>query len=319
MTVGASLSGPVLQGLPGLPPPQQPARPRDWRARGDRRLGWVLVAPLVLLLLGLVAYPLIDGFTTSLRTSDPVNGVADHFVGLRNYRDALADPQTRSSLLHTFAYLAIALVLELGLGLAFAFTLLRPFRGRGLAFTALVLPWALPGVVSGLLWTRVFDTDNGVLNSVLYSAHVIASYHAWLNSPVLAIVFITVVHVWGVLPLTTLVLLSGLNGIPQDLYGAASVDGASRARQFWHVTLPLLRPAIAVALTTGTVSALAIFDEIFVLNGTALSTRSAMMQVYDTTFRQVDFGHGSALSILLTLVTLGLGAVWVAVFRRAAQ
>ncbi|HSP38880.1 MAG TPA: sugar ABC transporter permease [Frankiaceae bacterium] len=304
---------------PSLPPDGTTSRPQDWRARSDRRLGWLLVSPLILLLLGLVSYPLADGAITSLWTSDPVNGVPNRFVGLGNYRDVLAAPETRAALLHTFAYLAIALVLEIVLGMVFALTLRRPFRGRVLVFTALVLPWALPGVVSGLLWTRVFDTDNGVLNSLLLQLHVTSGRHAWLASPLLSILVITVVHVWGVLPLTVLVLLSGLNGIPADLYGAAAVDGASRLRQFWHITLPLLRPAVAVALTTGTVAALAIFDEIYVLNGTALSTRSAMMQVYDTTFRQLDFGHGSALSILLTVVTIVLAAVWVVAFRRVAR
>lgn len=278
----------------------------------------MLVLPLIALLVGLVGYPLGKGLLVSMRISDPTSGVPDRFVGLRNYADVLSDPQGRSALVHTLAYLAIALVLELALGLAFALALRQRFFGRTLVFTALVLPWALPGVVAGLLWQRVFSADNGLLNSALFQLHVIGSYHSWLSSPVYSIAFITIVHVWGVLPLTTLVLLSGLNGIPEELYGASAVDGASRLRQFWHVTLPLLRPAIAVALTTGSVSALSIFDEIFVLNGTALSTRSVMMQVYDTTFRQLDFGHGSALAILLSLATAAVGLVWVLIFRRVA-
>lgn len=306
--------------LPSLPPAPAgtPAQERDWRRHGDRRLGWVLVLPLILLMVGLVGYPLAKGVFISMHVSDPTSGVPDRFVGLGNYSDVLADPQGRAALLHTLLYLAIALVLELCLGIAFALALRQRFTGRTLVFTALVLPWALPGVVASLLWTRVFSADTGLLNSVLFQLNVISSYHAWLSSPVYAIAFITVVHVWGVLPLTTLVLLSGLNGIPDELYGAAAVDGASRLRQFWHVTLPLLRPAIAVALTTGSVSALSIFDEIFVLNGTALSTRSVMMQVYDTTFRQLDFGHGSALAILLSVGTAIVGLAWVLIFRRVA-
>lgn len=306
--------------VPLLPAvPATPAAQREWRTRGDSRLGWVLVAPLVALMVALVGYPLVQGVLMSVHVSDPTSGSPDRFVGLENYIDVLADPQTQSAGVHTLAYLALALALELGLGLGFALALRRPFRGRSFVFTVLVLPWALPGVVSGLLWQRVFSADNGLLNSALVQLHVIGSYVSWLTNPVYAIVVITLVHVWGVLPLTTLVLLSGLNGIPDELYAASAVDGASRARQFWFVTVPLLRPAIAVALTTGSVSALAIFDEIYVLNGAALSTRSAMMQVYDTTFRQLDFGHGSALAIVLTVVTVALGLVWVVAFRRVAQ
>ncbi len=312
-----SLATPVLPPLPPVPD-ATPAAGRDWRLRGDRRLGWVLVLPLIALLVGLVGYPLVKGVLLSLRVSDPTSGVPDHFVGLRNYTDVLADPEGRSALLHTLAYLVLALILELGLGLTFALALRHRFRGRTLVFTTLVLPWALPGVVASLLWQRVFSADNGLLNSVLFQLHIIGSYHSWLSSPGYAITFITVVHAWGVVPLATLVLLSGLNGIPGELYGASAVDGASSLRQFWHVTLPLLRPAIAVALTTGSISALSIFDEIFILNGTALSTRSVMMQVYDTTFRQLDFGHGSALAIMLSLGSAAVGLFWVLVFRRVA-
>lgn len=312
-----SLATPVLPPLPPVPD-VTPAAERDWRLRGDRRLGGVLVLPLVALLVGLVGYPLVKGVLISLRVSDPTSGVPDHFVGLRNYTDVLADPQGRSALVHTLGYLSIALVLELGLGLTFALALRQRFRGRTLVFTALVLPWALPGVVASLLWQRVFSADNGLLNSVLFQLHIIDSYRSWLSSPTYAVAFITVVHAWGVVPLATLVLLSGLNGIPGELYGASAVDGASPLRQFWHVTLPLLRPAIAVALTTGSISALSIFDEIFILNGTALSTRSVMMQVYDTTFRQLDFGHGSALAIMLSVGTALVGLFWVLIFRRVA-
>lgn len=308
----------ATQNLPSLPPPPDvtPAGERDWRVRGDRRLGRVLALPLVGLMAGLVGYPLVRGFLISLHVSNPTSGAPDRFVGLGNYREVLTYPQGRSALLHTLDYLVVVLLVELSLGLLFALALRHGFFGRSLVFTALVLPWALPGVVSSLLWQRIISADNGLLNSVLLQAHVISEYHSWLSSPFYAIAFISLVHAWGVLPLTTLVLLSGLNGIPGELYGASAVDGASPFRQFWHVTLPLLRPAIAVALTIGSVSALSIFDEIFVLNGTSLSTRSVMMQVYDITFRQLDFGHGSALAILLSIGTATVGLLWVLIFRR---
>ena len=163
----------------------------------------------------------------------------------------------------------------------------------------LVLPWALPSVVSGVLWRRVFDPDNGLLNSVLLHLHVISEPHVWLASGRWAIAFITVVHVWGVLPLVSLIFLAGLQSIPEEVYNASAVDGAGAWRQFRYITLPLLRPSIAVALTIGTLLAIAIFDEIYVLNGTALNTRSILIQVYNTTFVEADFAHGTALAFLL--------------------
>ena len=110
-------------------------------------------------------------------------------------------------------------------------------------------------------------------------------------------------HVWGVLPLVSLIFLAGLQSIPDEVYSASSVDGAGPVRQFRHITLPLLRPSMAIALTVGTLLAISIFDEIYVLNGTALNTRSILMQVYNTTFAQADFAHGTALAFLLAAVT----------------
>ena len=129
--------------------------------------------------------------------------------------------------------------------------------------------------------------------------HIISEPHVWLASGRGAIVWITLVHVWGVLPLVSLIFLAGLQSIPEEVYSASAVDGAGPFRQFRHITLPLLRPSMAVALTVGTLLAITIFDEIYVLNGTALNTRSILIQVYNTTFAQADFAHGTALAFLL--------------------
>ena len=138
--------------------------------------------------------------------------------------------------------------------------------------------------------------------------HIISQPHVWLASGRRAIIYITIVHVWGVLPLVSLIFLAGLQSIPDEVYSASSVDGAGPWRQFRHITLPLLRPSIAIALTVGTLLAITIFDEIYVLNGTALNTRSILIQVYNTTFIEADFAHGTALAFLLAGVTAVLGS-----------
>ena len=209
------------------------------------------------------------------------------------------DPVSRQAMVHTVWYVLLAVSLELVLGILVAVTLHRVFRGRGFVLAVLILPWALPSVVSGVLWQRVFDPDNGLLNSVLLDLHVISQPHVWLASGRGAIFYITLVHVWGVLPLVSLIFLAGLQSIPDEVYSASAVDGAGPVRQFTHITLPLLRPSVAIALTVGTLLAISIFDEIYVLNGTALNTRSILMQVYNTTFAQADFAHGTALAFLL--------------------
>jgi multiple sugar transport system permease protein len=285
--------------------------------RETARVSMLMVAPAVIITATLVIYPLVKGFATSLESGDEALGRQPHFVGLRNYGDVLSSSTARDAIGHTLIYVALAVNLELTLGLIVAVVLHRVFRGRGIVLAILILPWALPSVVSGVLWRRVFDPDSGLLNSVLTQLHLVSHPHVWLASHGWALAFITLVHVWGVLPLVSLILIAGLQSIPEEVYSASAVDGTTPLRQFRYLTLPLLRPSIAVALTVGTVWAIKIFDEIYVLNGTALNTRSILMEVYNTTFVNADFAHGTALAFLLTALTALFAAGYAVTFRRS--
>ena len=292
-------------------------REGDRAARETQVLGWVLVAPAIAAVAALVIYPLIKGFQQSISSGGILFGEKPGYVGLRNYRDVIHDPVSVDAMRHTAEYVVLAVSLELVLGIFVAVTLRTIFPGRGFVLAILILPWALPSVVSGVLWRRIFDPQTGLLNSVLLQLHVISQPHVWMASGRGAIVYITIVHVWGVLPLVSLIFLAGLQSIPDEVYSASSVDGAGPWRQFRYITLPLLRPSIAIALTVGTLLAISIFDEIYVLNGTALNTRSILIQVYNTTFVEADFAHGTALAFLLAAVTAVFGAVYALVLRRA--
>ncbi len=275
-----------------------------------------MVLPALLVSGALVFYPLVKGFSTSLHTGGGGTGLPSQYVGFDNYSAGLQDPTTGQAIVHTLFYLGIALTLEIAAGLFIAVSLQRVFRGRGIVLAILILPWALPSVVSGLLWRRIFDPQNGLLNHLLLDLHVIHDPQVWLAGAG-AIPFITVVHAWGVIPLVTLIFLAGLQSIPDDVYSAAAVDGATPFRQFRHITLPLLLPSMAVAATVGTVAAINIFDEIYVLNGTALNTRSIVMQVYNTTFNQANFSTGTALAFLVGGATALFGILYTVAFRRA--
>jgi len=288
------------------------------RADTERQiLGWLFVAPAIVLVVVLVLYPMVHGFQQSIESGGFLFGEKPGYVGLRNYKDVLNDPVSRDAMRHTLEYVVLAVVLEMVLGIFVAVTLHRVFRGRGFVLAVLILPWALPSVVSGVLWRRVFDPDNGLLNALLMQLHIISQPHVWLASGRGAILWITLVHVWGVLPLVSLIFLAGLQSIPEEVYSASAVDGAGPLRQFRHITLPLLRPSMAIALTVGTLLAIAIFDEIYVLNGTALNTRSILIQVYNTTFAQADFAHGTALAFLLAGVTAVFGGLYALALRRS--
>jgi multiple sugar transport system permease protein len=286
------------------PKTQKPVKHLGNAQMEERILGYLFVLPVVMVILLLVYYPLVQGFSMSLRSLDFALGLPDRFIGFKNYIRVVRDPDVIATTLHTFGYLVVAIVAELIGGLTFALTLNSQFRGRGFILALMILPWALPGIVSGELWSRIFHPDNGLLNNVLYRLGIIQNYQIWFFKPFWSIIFIGLVHVWNNLPLTTLMLLAGLQTIPAELYDSSAVDGASPFYQLRAITLPLLRPAFAVALTIGTVNALGIFDQIYVLNGFALGTRSVIQQIYLMTFAQLNFGKGTALAFWLTFVTL---------------
>jgi multiple sugar transport system permease protein len=283
-------------------------------------LGWALTAPVAVLMVVFVVYPIVLGLNMSAHSIDFTGAAgAQRFVAFHNYASVLTSPDTKAAVVHTAGYWIASVTVELAIGLAAALALNRPFRGRGIVLALLILPWALPGVVSGLLWTRILDPSTGLLNSLLYQLHIIHAYRLWFSSPLWSVVLISFVQAWTVAPLTTLILLGGLQGIPPDLYEGAAVDGASSVARFRYITLPLLRPSIAVAATVGAIVAFGIFDVIFVLNGTALESRSLMMQVYLTTFENLNFGQGVALAFVITALTSVVVGFYLLAFRRPAK
>lgn len=295
---------------------RQPKRGLNVRQE-ESLLGYIFILPVLIVMIVVVFYPLVRGFDMSLRSLNYAQGATGEFIGLKNYLLSLKDPSLITSTWHTFGYMLVAVGLEIILGILMALILNRVFIGRGVVMAIMILPWALPGVVSGVLWSRIFNPDNGLLNSLLFQLHLISKYQLWFTNSSWSILLIGLVHAWSVIPLTTLIFISGLQTISNELYDAAQVDGASTSQQFRFITLPLLQPSIAVSLTIGTVSALSIFDQIYVLNGTALSTRSIQMQIYLTTFKHINFGVGTAMAFLLTLLTIIFSYGYIRGFRRA--
>lgn len=280
-------------------------------------LGFLFILPVLIVMVVVVYYPLVRGFLMSLSSLNYAGDASEKFIGFQNYIQALQNPSLINSVWNTFGYMLVAVVLEVFLGILMALVLNQVFVGRGIVMAIMTLPWALPGVVSGLLWSRIFNPDNGLLNSLLFQLHLIPKYQLWFSNSSTSIILIGLVHAWSVIPLTTLIFISGLQTISDELYNAAQVDGASALQQLRYITLPLLQPSVAVVLTIGTVSALSIFDQIFVLNGTALSTRSIQMQIYLTTFKDINFGVGTAMAFLLTIITILFSFGYIRGFKRA--
>ncbi|WP_167815166.1 carbohydrate ABC transporter permease [Sporolactobacillus shoreae] len=272
---------------------------------------YLLILPLIIIMIGLVFYPVLVTFTDSFKSMSLLNPGDERFIWLSNYYTLLHDPTVLRTLENTFFYFLLAIVGELIGGLFIAMVLNRKFRGRGLVLAAVIIPWSLPPVVNGIIWKWIYDPSTGVLNDILMNFHIIQSNQIWLGNSTLALLCVTLVHIWKMIPLTAVILLATLQTIPKDLYEAARMDGSSPINIFRFITLPFLKPAIVISLTQSTIAAINIFDEIYVLTGTNLGTRSVLLQNYLIAFQQLNLGQGMALSLMITLITVLISIVYV--------
>jgi multiple sugar transport system permease protein len=240
------------------------------------------------------------------------------FDGFGNFRKLWADDAVRTSIGNTAFYVIVGVALSTVLGILFATVLRKKFRGRSVLIAVLILPWALPGVVEGILWTGIFDPNNGLVNSVLSSLHLANQGSVLLGeNRLLTITLIELVQVWQITPLSALLVLAAMQVIPDELYEAAEIDGCSMFASFWRITLPLARPGIAIAMVQSLIATLNVFDQPYVLNGAASTGASITEQTYFISFQNLDFGEGYALSLIITVVTLLISLVVVrAVYRR---
>lgn len=304
----------------------QPALPRlaagAARRRGElseRALGLWMLAPTALVLLLVVGYPLADSLVLSLHRVNLANPEQGQpFVGLGNYLFALRQPGFWYAIQRTLYFTLISVGLELLLGLLFALLLNEHFRGRLPARLAMIFPWALLTVSNGVLWAWILNPTYGVANAVLVGLGLLSEPKAWLSDTFWTMNVIILADVWKTVPTMTLLLLAGLQPIPQDLYEAAEADGATRWQRLQLITLPLLRPVILVALALRTIGAFRVFDIIYVLTGNggpADSTKVIAFYAYDQAFHYLYFGYGAAVSWLITLCVLVLIVVYIRLLR----
>ena len=291
-----------------------PSEGRRGVERAETRAAWAMCAPALLAILAVALFPLAWTAWESLHLHDlrmPWRGRP--FVGLDNYREALGEPRFWGALAHTVFFAAVSVALELVLGLLLALGLHRSFAGRGLARTVALLPWALPTVVAALVWRFLFEGPSGGANALLVGLGVVDEAPVWFSDARLAWLPIILADVWKTTPFVALLLLAGLQNVDEELVEAARVDGASSWQLLRHVTLPLLRPALVVALVFRTLDALRVFDLIYVLTGGGPGTATEPLAVYtfQSLLQDLRFGFGSALSMLLFLVTFALAWVYI--------
>jgi multiple sugar transport system permease protein len=308
----AGLAEAVRPEVPGA----EPSTRRRHRPSGSGPLPYVLVAPVLLFIAGLALVPAVFTIVQSFFTVNALDPPT-RFSGLANFRNLLASDAIRSSMANTLLYVVIGVTLSTVLGVAMAVLLQRPFRGRSLVIAVLILPWALPGVVEGILWSGIFDPNAGLVSSVLGDLGVGGDHLLLGQDRLLTIFLIELVQVWQITPLSVLLVLAALQLIPDELYEAAQIDGCGRWGVLRSITLPLARPGIAVCMVQALVATLNVFDQPYVLNGAASTGATVTMQTYFVSFQNLDFGQGYALSLVITVLTL-VGSLLIvkAVYRK---
>ncbi len=260
-----------------------------------------------LLAVGLIAFlPILAVFWLSLHRRMPVFGIS-RFVGVNNYAFLFQDPRFVKSLLNTAYITLMAVTLEVILGLLIALLIHRSFPGRGVVRAAVLVPWAIPTVVSAKMWEWILNPSFGLLNYLL------GSNVNWLGHPAFAIHAVILADVWKTTPFAALLLLAGLQVIPEDLYKAARVDGAGPVRTFFSITLPLLKPALLIAFLFRTLDTFRIFDVVYVMTGggPANTTETLSLYAYKLYFQTLEFGYGSAVSVVTFLSIMAVSLLYI--------
>ena len=260
-------------------------------------------------------YPIAYAVWLSLHEYSVITPGLSRFAGLRNYTTALSDPAFWSALGTTFAFTAISVGLELLLGLAMALVMNEAFPGRGALRAIVLVPWAVLSVVTAMMWRSIFEPDLGIANQFLSWLGLPGGDTVWLGQRGWAFAVIVIADVWKCAPFMALLLLARLQTIPSDLYEAARVDGANAWQRFRRITLPLLAPAILVALIFRTLDALRIFDLPYVLTRGANGTETLSLYAYQQLTVEGIVGRGSALSVITFVVIMGVSLVYLRTLR----
>jgi multiple sugar transport system permease protein len=281
--------------------------PAKRRSRGfsERRLAAFMVGPSLAMIALVAAYPICYAIWLSLNEYSVRVAGLSRWAGLRNYTEVLGDPAFWEAFRTTFIFTGASVFLEVLLGLGMALAMHSAFRGQGVLRTVVLVPWATLTVVTAMMWRSIFEAPQGFVNSVFGIETV------WLGSSPEALIVMIIADVWKTAPFMALLLLAGLQVIPGDVYEAAKVDGATAWQRFTRITLPLLVPALLVALIFRTLDALRIFDLPFVLTRGAFDTNTLSLISYQTFAQDRILGEGSAMAVLTFLIVMAVSLIYI--------
>lgn len=287
----------------------------------DARTAWLLLIPSLAVILGVTLWPIIYTFVLSFFYAPTGIHQVRTFIGLTNYLSMLKDPIFWETIGRTLYFTGVSVGLELVLGLAVAQLIhSHPWGWKFLRFS-LIIPWAVPTIVNGAMWRWIYNADFGALNGLLMQLGLIKHYIPWLTLPNMAMPLVILADVWHMMPFVALVLQAALATLPGELEEAAAVDGANAWQRFWKIRIPLLRPAILVALIARTVDAFRVFDIVYILTngGPAFKTMTITYLTYLNSFSYGKQGTGAALSFLISLFTIIMAFIYIGILYRPEE
>jgi trehalose/maltose transport system permease protein len=285
--------------------------------RSSQRLAFAFLLPSFFFVSLFSLYPIVESFRLSFyRLILTLPWLGQKMVGWENYTDLWTDPVAWQSMQTTLIFVGVTIPMELILGLGIALVMNEAFRGRGMLRAVVLIPWAIPTVVSSQMWRFIFNDRYGLFNFVIFGDDT-SRYLAPLADPYSALVAIMVAEIWKTTPFAALILLAGLQTIPDDLYEAASIDGATVWQKFRYVTLPLVTPALLLALLFRTIDALRVFDLVFVMTqgGPADATNVLQFYGYKKTFAEGMIGYGSAIAVVVFSISLTLAIAYLSLLK----
>ena len=288
-----------------------PTRRRRSLFREERRLGAAMLTPALVVIALVAAYPIIYAVWLSLNEYSVITPGLSRFVGLDNYVDALTSAQFWDAMKTTVLFTVISVGLELAIGLGMALVMHQAFRGRALLRAVVLVPWAILTVVTAITWRTIFEPELGSVNTMLTALSLPGGDVVWLGQEGYALAAMILADVWKTAPFMALLILAGLQGIPDEVHDAAKVDGASTWQRFRNVTLPLLIPAISVALIFRTLDALRVFDLPYVLTKGANGTETLSLIAQNELVANRNTGLGSALAVLTFVTVMGISFLYI--------
>ena len=277
----------------------------------ETRDAWIMMAPALICLAVVAVYPILRTFWLSLHEmvlTDPLSGYP--FIGFKNYAKIFQDSRALDAILFTLKFTVVTVFFELLIGFSSALIMNQGFKAKGLVRAAILIPWAIPTSVSAMMWKFIYNDQYGLFNDILCRIGVIDSYKAWLSTADGSFMALVITDIWKTAPYMALLILAGLQMVPDEMYEAAKIDGANVIQRFLYVTLPTVKTTGLVALLFRTLDAFRVFDLISVMTGGANGTESISVHAYNNLMKFLDFGYGSSLAVLIFVVVFIISMIY---------